>query len=146
MSFNCCRGFDTMNYGKLRSLLLVHSAFASILCNFGFATEDAKRKEVLILYGLQSHMPVVQDWDQGIRQSIEEHIDGPVRVESEFLDLLRVRDIAYRDQWLALLASKYQGSAPDVLITVFDPALNFLLDNRDKLFPTVPVVFCCYSQ
>ena len=108
----------------------------------GFGAQEAERKDVLILYGLQSHMPIVLDWDRGLRTAIESGLDEPVRIEAEYLDLLRSQNKEYLDQWMALLRRKYQDNDPDVVIAVFDPSLKFVLDHRDRLFPNVPVVFC----
>lgn len=115
---------------------------ATALAAHCFADQDAGRKEILILYGLQSHMPVVLDWDRNIRAAIDTAVKGPVRIETEFLDLLRSQDVEYREQWISLLRQKFQDNRPDLIIAVFDPAMQFVLDYRDALFPGVPVVFC----
>ena len=106
------------------------------------AAPQAERPSVLVLYGLQSFMPIVLDWDRGMRSAIKSHYDGPVRIETEYLDLLRSEDIDYQEQWMALLRRKYEDNKPDVIIAVFDPGLKFILEQRDSLFPDVPVVFC----
>lgn len=127
------------------TLLLSITAWVG-LSQFAFTADDLNRKEVLILYGLQSHMPIVLDWDRNIRNAIESEMTEPVRIESEFLDLLRSQDKDYRDQWMALLRRKYPAKSPDVVIAVFDPALRFVLDHRNEIFPNVPVVFCSASS
>ena len=124
------------------ALVALSIATATVLAETGLAAEDADRKDVLILYGLQSHMPIVTDWDRSIRAAIQSQMDEPVRIETEFLDLLRSQDIEYRDEWMALLRRKYENNDPDVVIAVFDPGLKFVLEHRDSLFPNVPVVFC----
>ena len=94
------------------------------------------------MYGLQSYMPVVLDWERGIRAAIEAGIEEPVRIETEYLDLLRSQDEEYREQWMALLRRKYRDNDPDVVIAVFDPGLAFVLEHRDTLFSNTPIVFC----
>ena len=88
------------------ALILLLLMTTTTLALRGFADQGAERKDVLILYGLQSHMPIVLDWDRNIRAELESGIDAPVRIETEFLDLLRSQDIEYRDQWISLLRKK----------------------------------------
>ena len=42
----------------------------------------------------------------------------------------------------ALLAAKYGDLQPDILACADDPAFDFLLENREELFPGRPIVFC----
>ena len=128
---------------KLRSLIAIGSLWlGALVAESGVSAQDADRKDVLILYGLQSHMPIVLDWDRSLRTAIQSGMDESVRIEAEFLDLLRSQDKEYRDQWTALLRKKYEDNDPDVVIAVFDPGLKFVLEHGDMLFPNVPVVFC----
>ena len=117
-------------------------AFAMPSAGQSPAEDESPRKEVLVLYGLQSFMPVVGDWDRGIRSAIESMIEGPVRIDREFLDLLRSQDDEYRSQWVAVLRAKYAHADPAVILAVHDAAVSFVLAHRDELFPGVPVVFC----
>ena len=39
------------------------------------------------------------------------------------------------------IGQKYRGRRIDVVIAIADPALRFVLDYRDELFPDVPIVY-----
>ena len=103
---------------------------------------EPPRRNVLVLYGLQSAMPIVQDWDRGIRTALDSRLESPVRIDREYLDLLRSRDETYRRQWLDLLRLKYARHDPEVILAVHDPAIQFAIANRSELFPDVPLVIC----
>lgn len=61
---------------------------------------------------------------------------------AEYLDTKRHSfDQAYEDEVLRYLHSKYKGYRPDVIYVTDDNALKFMIDNREKLFPNVPVVY-----
>ena len=60
----------------------------------------------------------------------------------EYLDWRRLPTQENRDAFLHLLQSRYGADRPDVVLTTDNPALDFVLDNRNALFPGVPIVFC----
>lgn len=63
-------------------------------------------------------------------------------IHVEFLDSRRFSGGPLYEKTLKqLLAYKYKLYKPDVIITSDDYAYNFMLDNRDALFPNTPVVF-----
>ena len=68
------------------------------------------------------------------------HDEAPVDYFSEYLESDRFPDesatLAFRDY----LQRKYQGRRIDVVLAITDPALQFVLDYRDELFPGRTVV------
>ena len=81
--------------------------------------------------------PVV---DGAIRQALHSRDDVPVDYFSEYLESDRFPDeqatLAFRNY----LQGKYQGRRIDVVIAITDPALQFVQQFRDQLFPGVPIV------
>ena len=49
---------------------------------------------------------------------------------------------AYKEKLLKLLEYKYKFYEPDIIITSDDFAYNFMLENRQDIFPNIPIVFC----
>src|SRR5262245_36221118 len=78
--------------------------------------------------------------DEAIRQVLLSRDDAPVDYFSEYLESDRFPDeqatLAFRDY----LQRKYHGHRIDVVIAITDPALQFVLQYRDQLFPGVPIV------
>jgi signal transduction histidine kinase len=81
--------------------------------------------------------PVV---DAAIRQVLHSRDEAPVDYFAEYLESDRFPDeeatLAFRDY----LKRKYQGRRIDVVLAITDPALQFVLQYRDQLFPGVPIV------
>lgn len=111
------------------------SAFAS-----GRVTRP--QKQVVILYTHRTLTPINADWDRGIRSALAAEFDEPVDIEIEYLNMVRHRDVEYVRSWIELLKTKYAARPPDVVIPVYVPALQFTLENREVLFPKIPIVFC----
>jgi PAS domain S-box-containing protein len=78
--------------------------------------------------------------DATIRQELLARDDAPVDYFAEYLESDRFPDdnatLAFRDY----LQRKYQGRRIDALVAITDPALQFVLQYRDQLFPGVPIV------
>lgn len=67
----------------------------------------------------------------------------PENIHVEYMDSRRfVDDGVYSSHIKELLIYKYQQYKPDVIITSDDHAYYFMLENRDSLFPDMPIVFC----
>jgi signal transduction histidine kinase len=81
--------------------------------------------------------PVV---DGAIRQVLHSRDEAPVDYFAEYLESDRFpteqATLAFRDY----LLRKYQGRRIDVVLAITDPALQFVLQYRDQLFPGVPIV------
>ncbi len=84
-------------------------------------------------------------WTDRINQGIQEIFDKAepgYELYVEYLDSKRRAQAEIFPIMAELLARKYSGMRPDVIITTDDSALDFMLDQRDRLFPGVPLVFC----
>src|SRR5262245_48823748 len=64
-----------------------------------------------------------------------------LNVYEEMIDRVRFDSEPYDRQLLALYQSKYSNPAPDLVITLTEPALDFALRHRAELFPGSPLLF-----
>ena len=64
-----------------------------------------------------------------------------ITVYIEYLDAKREPGPESGARAKAFLADKYRGKRIDLVIALDDPAANLLLDARDEIFPTSPLVF-----
>jgi len=99
-------------------------------------------KHVVLLFAYRSNAPINAEWHQGIVKGLADHWSGPLNIEVEYLDLVHRPDAAYQAEWINLLKIKYKDQMPDVVIPVYGRAIQFLMENRDEVFPGVPIVFC----
>lgn len=101
-----------------------------------------KPYRVLVLHSLRNSLPVNTDWYTGIVRGFESASDLRIDIDIEAPDLTRFSDPGYIADLLELYRRKYAGNVPNLIIPTYTPALEFLLDHGEDLFPGVPVVFC----
>jgi len=80
------------------------------------------------------------------REALEKNFDAPVEIHLEYLDLPDTATAAYVRRLTDLLREKYSSRPVDVVVTARSEALNYVLQNRDVLFPGVPLVFTDVSR
>ena len=68
-------------------------------------------------------------------------LGSPVDFHVEYLDLPDETALPYARRLTDLLVEKYAGHRFDVVVVQRAEALGFLLENRQALFPGVPIVF-----
>ncbi len=98
-------------------------------------------KSVLVLYSNNRLVPGNVAVDHGLRDALMSDGDRSVRTYSEFLDRPEFSGDAYENLVVAYLHGKYAASPPDVIVTVSDDALRFVVRHRAQLFPAAPVVY-----
>jgi signal transduction histidine kinase len=106
------------------------------------APATSKHYRILVLHSYRHSLPVNTDWYRGIVRGFATAPDLRIDVDIETLDLVRHADPSYVADLLEIYRRKYAGDVPDLIIPTYTPALQFLLDHGDKLFPGVRVVFC----
>jgi len=104
-------------------------------------SQESEPKTVLILYSLSYAYPAVVGWDQSIRSVFMTQQDINIKVNTEHLDLSRYNDSDYIQMMVDIFRHKYLESKPDLIIAVFEPALDFVLKFKQELFPDVPIIF-----
>ena len=104
-------------------------------------SQQSESKTVLILYSFGHSYPATAQWDQGIRSVLETQQDIKININAEYLDLSRYNDPDYFQMMVNVLSHKYLKLKPDLIITVFEPAFEFVIKYGQELFPDVPVVF-----
>ncbi len=104
------------------------------------AAPGPEQARVLLLCSYHAGDP----WTDRIVEGFREGLAGRPGAELfvEHLDARRNSPDGLGPALRALLAAKFGREPPDVLVCADDPAYDFLLDNRDALFPGRPLVFC----
>jgi len=102
---------------------------------------EKDKKTVLILYSFGPSYPATVQWDRGIRTVFASQNDIHTNILAEYLDLSHFNEPDYIQNIIELFKYKYADAQPDLIITVFEPAINFLLNHRNELFPEVQIVY-----
>ncbi|MGO9114710.1 MAG: ABC transporter substrate binding protein [Thermoguttaceae bacterium] len=103
-------------------------------------------KRVLILFAVNTILPVHLEWEHGICSALQAGTDGPLDIDMEFADLLRFEEPVYAEKLISLLRQKYSNRKIDVVIPVYDEAFEFIRRYGQSVFPGAAVVFCTVHQ
>ena len=120
-----------MGISRLKILLL-----AFLLCTS--VSSEVRRVLVLNSYHEGYH------WTDRIMHGVKSVLEQEDKIELyiEYMDTKRCSDENYYEELKKLYVHKYSKINFDVIISSDNNAYNFLLKNRDELYPNVPVVFC----
>ena len=102
----------------------------------------AEKQNVLVLAGRDSQQPAHEQFMNGFRAGLSAR-GGEERVQlyTEFFDFIRFPQAEHRTLMRQFLQDKYASTRIDVLISTSRDALDFVLQNRNVLFPNVPYIF-----
>jgi PAS domain S-box-containing protein len=97
-------------------------------------------RRVLILNEVGPSYPTIDIFDRAIRSTLE---DSPYHFElyQEYMDVGLFPDAADQQPIRDFILRKYQNRKPEVIVTVGQEPLKFMLDAHKASFPAVPVIF-----
>lgn len=98
-------------------------------------------KKVLLLPSYKPSVPVAEQWEKGFKSGFAAYSDVEVELSIEYLDVTSNKGADYDDLLVDLLRHDFDASPPDLVIPIYNRAFQFLMANRQKLFPGIPVVF-----
>lgn len=136
-SHSLLRAAGTIAWRPLLLLVLLGSTAASAFADHSLPP----RHRVLLINSYHAGYP----WSDGITTALGAELaraENTLELSVEYLDAIRHSPEKLAPEMVALLQEKYRLRQPDVLIVADDPALQFILPRREKLFPGVPLVFC----
>ena len=113
----------------------------ALLCLPTLATAEGESFRVLVLSSFRNSMPINADWYAGLVQGFSSANDLRIEIDTEYPDLSSLGDSNYVDQLLDVYRHTYRQRKPHLVIPIYTPALRFLLDHGESLFPGVPIVF-----
>ena len=93
-----------------------------------------------VLYFNSYHIgyPWSDDTMRGMREVLDAH---GVSLYIEFLDTKRFPEQFHEERYVEYVEHKYVDVQPDILVASDNAAYSFLRNNRETLFPGVPIVF-----
>jgi signal transduction histidine kinase/ABC-type uncharacterized transport system substrate-binding protein len=110
------------------------------------ACAENTKKHILILQSYNYSFPATSVAAEGLRTRLLEHSRYRFDLDTEYLDLARSTGAESREQLSLFLSSRYANRPLDVLIVVGGEALPFVIENRDRFAPGVPIVFLATSR
>ena len=103
-------------------------------------------KSILVIYANNRLLPGTVAFDRGLRDAMAGSVHGPVQVFSEFLDIPYFTGAAHEDTVASYIHAKYAARPPQAIVVVNDGGVDFILRNRDRLFPGAPIVYAVVSK
>ncbi|WP_295391776.1 ABC transporter substrate binding protein [uncultured Thiodictyon sp.] len=88
-------------------------------------------------------------WGDAVELGLRERLEGagrPIELSVEYLDSRRFADPVITAALANAMAAKYRVYRPDLVIVSDNAAFDFALDQRARLFPGRPIVFCGYNN
>ncbi|MFC1822555.1 ATP-binding protein [Thermodesulfobacteriota bacterium] len=117
--------------------------FSLVLFSYSlpFASQEPERKKVLVLFSFRPTLPVASQWDRGIRSVFEASTSPKTVINIEYLDLMHYDADRLIQLLLDVYHYKYSKPKPDLIIPVFNSAVDLVLKHGPDFFPGVPIVF-----
>ncbi|HEY7289136.1 MAG TPA: PAS domain-containing protein [Vicinamibacterales bacterium] len=110
----------------------------------GFAAvarpQDGAARRILVVHQYSMDMPFRTAFDPAFQRALRSAISGPLEIYSEALETYRFSDASHGALMERYFREKYKGLKLDVVVAVYDTALQFVRAHHDELFPGVPVV------
>ncbi len=112
-----------------------------IACLPSAAAEGARPRSMLVLDDANVRSPFYYEVFSRLRATVNVSGGSPVNIYAESLDLSRFTGQAYEDGLNKYFQVKYGDRPIGVIVAVGSAALDYVLQERSKLWPGVPVVF-----
>lgn len=122
-----------------RLIFLLTLLLAMVYCHQSIAATSQKR--ILLLNSYHQRMPWVADIVKGVEDVLQPEKNN-YTLYIENMDSKEFHSGNYFDSLVNLLAVKYKDIELDLIFSSDNNAYDFLRENRDEVFPGVPVVFC----
>jgi signal transduction histidine kinase/ABC-type uncharacterized transport system substrate-binding protein len=144
---------DAASTGRRRGWTLLAPLAALMLWTAGAHATDAapssplepaeggRETRVLLLYAEDRLAPAFVAQDEAFRNTLQSQWPSPIAFNTEYLEFLRRPGQTEQKLVIELLERKYHSRRPDLVVTSTSVGLQFVLDNRARLFDGIPVVF-----
>jgi PAS domain S-box-containing protein len=106
---------------------------------------ETSKKKILYLNSYHNGYAWSDQILEGIRQALDKSA-VPYDLQIEYMDTKRFSEQGMAATLERLYAEKYRDTALDAIIASDDIAFQFLLENKERLFPGVPMVFCGVNE
>lgn len=127
-------------------VVTVRMIFVLIVWMLGVCIQSAAEteiKKVVVLFPEGGWAtPANQMIYSGLKKGFNEYSKETITLYANNLDLSRFPGANQRLYLAEFYRSRYAGEKIDLVIPVYREALDFVLENRDVVFPGVPIVFC----
>ena len=122
------------------ALALVATLFVPTLCTNVSAQARSPRTVLVVHWGAEE-FPATPTVNMAIREALTSDPDLPIDFFTEYLESDRFPPDEAAHALADYIRRKYRGRRIELVIAIADPALRFVLDYREELFPDAPIVY-----
>lgn len=126
---------------RLRSVLQA-ACTALLVWIFVVSSASAATRRVVLLYDERPELPGLALLETELVRTLVSGSAEPIEVYREAMDLSRFSFASYKILLRDFLQAKYADKKIDLVVAVMGPALDFLSNSGDTVFPGAPIVFC----
>lgn len=126
-------------------VLLIGWLINTVAINPCYAETGQKTDRILYI---NSYSPGYS-WSDGIHNGLVERFKSSgrkIEMSVEYLDSRRFPDPSLQEKLADVMQTKYETYRHDLVIVSDNAAFDFAMGNRDRLFPSIPIVFCGYNS
>ena len=142
--------FVTAKGTRYRAVWTVALAAFGLFCSTAGAgvapavrAQPAMAKNVLVMFSYFERNSTSLDRMESV---VRAHVAGPVNFSVDYLESARFEEQTYRDSLAETFRREFEGRRPDLVMVASEPALQFAVQYRDRIFPGVPIVFWAISS
>jgi hypothetical protein len=103
-------------------------------------------RNVVMLFNERRELPGQAALEAEFVRTLTSNSPDHIEIYHETMDLSRFGSDTYPTLLKNYLRDKYADKKIDVAVAVFGPALEFLLDHGEAIFPGSPMVFCAVDR
>jgi len=115
---------------------------ASITWLASVTPASSATRQVVVIYDERTSLPGLAAIDASIVSTLTAESPETVQIYSESMDLSRFGSADHIENFRNYLRTKYADRKINVAIAVLPPALDFLLNYGQTIFPGAAIVFC----
>lgn len=135
-----------MNPIRITAVILL-ILFGTTLSDASQTADSTKIHKVLILFSAEGWTaPANRLIYDIVRQDLNDALLGMVNIFPENLDITLFPDDGHKQRLVDLMSSKYNSENIDLIIAAGPFALSFVTDNRNSLFPGIPIIFTLFPE
>ena len=143
MEWYCLRGSGRVFAASMKrrtNLLIACMGLAMLIA--GCLPLSAATRHIVLLFDERVELPGLSLLEAELVRTLRSKSTEPIEVYRKSMDLSRFGSDPYETLLRDFLRAKYSGKKIDVVVGVMGPALDFLLNYADQIFPGTPIVFC----
>jgi C4-dicarboxylate-specific signal transduction histidine kinase/ABC-type uncharacterized transport system substrate-binding protein len=119
---------------------------AAFICIASPLSAQDRSQRVVMLHSYSYANPGTTISSDAARKRLLERSRDNIKIDADFLDLVRVSDPEHELRMATFLRDKYAQTPPDVILSLGAAAFPFIVKYRDLIAPKAPVVFAGVSH